>query len=131
MSDVERGGLRSRTFAQQLRDFRGLTWGKISPTDIDAFLDFGDHHFVFVEAKHGDARIGVGQRLALERLVDACSSPSRLAVLLKASHDCSGDVPYHSLPVTRIYFKGAWHAQAKPATVREVIDRFLKTQPGG
>ena len=46
---AERGVIRNRQFAQQLRDFSGLRFGKITPTDIDGFMDFGDRLFVVLE----------------------------------------------------------------------------------
>lgn len=74
---VERGVIRNREYAKQLKDFSGLRYGKITPTDIDGFLDFGDQLFVVVEGKHAGSAIQTGQRLALERLVDACHCPPR------------------------------------------------------
>ena len=56
--------IRNRDYMRQIKDFSGLRFGKISPTDIDGFLDFGNSLFIFVEMKHGDARIPYGQKLA-------------------------------------------------------------------
>jgi len=124
MSDVPLGGLRNKDFARQLRDFTGLTFGKISPTDIDAFLDFGGKLFVFIEGKHGTAMPPFGQKLALERIVNACQAGGVETLLLLASHDTKGDVDYASLPVTRLFHKGKWRPPHKAITVRQAIDEF-------
>jgi hypothetical protein len=119
-----RGSIRNRDFAQQLRDFTGLCFGKISPTDIDAFMDFGGEVFIFIEAKHGNAPLRHGQRLALERLCDACQKAGVESIVLVASHDTDGDVSYATLPVTLIRLHGKWRPPTKPMTVRQAIDEF-------
>ena len=65
---TEPGIFRNREYAKQLKSFSGLRFGKITPTDIDGFLDFGNNVYVFIETKHGDAPLPYGQKLALERL---------------------------------------------------------------
>ena len=47
----KRGKIGNRRRALQIRDFTGLRWGNITPTDIDALIDFGDKVFVFIEVK--------------------------------------------------------------------------------
>ena len=69
--------IRNRDYMRQIKDFSGLRFGKISPTDIDGFLDFGNSLFIFVEMKHGDTRIPYGQKLALTRLCDAVANEYR------------------------------------------------------
>ena len=38
MDDLDRGKIRNRECAGQLKDFSGLRFGKITPTDIDGFV---------------------------------------------------------------------------------------------
>ena len=51
MKDADRGKIRDATLIDRLRDFSGLRYGRITPTDIDAFMEFGNKAFVFIEAK--------------------------------------------------------------------------------
>ncbi len=125
MKDDDRGKIRNRKLASQLRDFSGLRYGKITPTDIDAFLDFQDKVFIFVEAKHQSAMPPTGQRIALERLCDACEKAGKLAIVLVASHDTEADIELANLPVTFIRHKGFWRKPHRPVSVREAIDDFL------
>ena len=106
----ERGVIRNRAAAQQLRDFSGLRFGRITPTDIDAYLEFGGRLFVFVEAKYGGSPLPYGQQLALERLVDAIHNPPiRYATALVVSHDTQGaDVNFSETRVRRFRWDGAW-----------------------
>jgi len=44
-----RGTIRNATSALQLRDYSGLCWDRITPTDIDGLIDFGGRAFVLFE----------------------------------------------------------------------------------
>lgn len=105
----ERGVIRNREHAQQLRDFSGLRFGKVTPTDIDGFLEFGNRLFVVIEGKYGGAQMPYGQRLALERLIDVCHKPpATYGILLVGGHNASGDVDYGAMKVTRYRWGGQW-----------------------
>lgn len=118
-----RGTLRNREFAR-FRDFSGLCWGKISPTDIDAYFEFANRAFIFIEAKYNGARLPYGQRLALERLVDAVGA-TKPALLVLAAYDADGDIVLHECLVTEYRTNGVWKIPLRAVTVRELIDRFL------
>jgi len=125
MNDENRGKIRNRQFAQQIRDFSGLRYGKITPTDIDGFMDFGDKVFIFIEAKHGDAALPYGQRLALQRLCDAGTKAGKQSIVLVGSHNTPDDIDFANTPVTQIYFEGKWRKTQNPQTIRSAIDGFL------
>lgn len=120
MGDV----LHNREYAQQLKIFAGLKWGRISPTDIDAFLDFGDKLFVFVEVKHGASMPPIGQRIALERLCDACQNEARVSAVLIAAHSTSEDIHVKDLPVIRYRYLRQWRKPTSSITVHEAISKF-------
>lgn len=122
---TERGVIRNRAAAQQLRDFSGLRYGQITPTDIDAYLEFGGRLFVFVEAKYGGALMPYGQQLAIERLVDALHNPpQRHAIALVVSHDTQGsDVSFSDTRVQRYRWGGAWRRpQEVGLSLRSALD---------
>ena len=134
MANVERGVIRNREQARVLRDFSGLCWGTITPTDVDAFLDFGDKLFVFIEAKYNGARLPYGQQLALERLCDACQSQDRDAILIIVRHTVAAeddkDISCAELPVRRFRFRGVWREPQAPITLREAIELCRKRTEG-
>jgi len=113
---IQGSAIRNRSQKAQLVDFGGLRWGKIMPTDLDAYIDFGGRLFVFIEAKYGGAPMSYGQRLALERLCDACHSPSsgRSAVAFICSHQSAGDIDLAKAVVTQYRWEGKWK---KPRTI--------------
>lgn len=117
--------LRNREFASQLKIFAGMKWGRISPTDIDGFLDFGDRLFVFIEVKHGKSMPPTGQRIALERLCDACESKNRASVAIVATHSTSDDIHIKDLPVHSYRWRRKWRIPASQITVHKAIDIFL------
>lgn len=124
----ERGAIRNREFAQKIRDFRGLRFGAITPTDIDAFCDFKNRLFVFIESKFGDSSPPYGQMLALERLCDACCADGRVAVVLLLKHQAKEgeDIDFAALPVTRYRLAGKWLYPKEPINCKQAIDKLLE-----
>lgn len=121
----ERGVIRNRAHAAQIRDFSGLRYGKVTPTDIDAYVEFGGRLFVFVEAKYGTALLPYGQQLAIERLVDAIHNPpDRYAIAMVVSHNTQGDdVSYADARVQRFRWGGKWHVPAEEGiSLRGALD---------
>lgn len=119
--------IRNRAFMMQIKDYSGLKFDRITPTDIDGFIDFGNKLFVFIECKHGNAPLPYGQRLALERLTDATSSPpARESMCIIASHESDGDISVADAIVRKIRWRGVWHDR-REQTVRQVIDRTLES----
>jgi hypothetical protein len=105
----ERGVIRNREFKRQIVDFSGIRFGNITPTDLDAFMDFGNRLFVFVETKFNGASMPYGQRLAIERLCDACNTPpDRYSVAFITSHHSEGDIDFANTVVTEYRWQGKW-----------------------
>lgn len=127
MNDKERGRIRNREYAKQLKDFSGLRWEKITPTDIDGFADFGNRAFVFIECKHGSCDLPYGQKLALQRVCDACEKGGVASIVIVANHDdsCETDIDVASQPVTLIRIRQQWRKPKSKQTVKEAIDGFL------
>jgi len=126
MKDEERGKIRNREWASQLRDYSGLRFGKITPTDIDGFLDFGNKIFVLIESKYGGFDLPYGQKLALERLCDSCQESGKETLLLIAAHNDAGDINVSDLLVREYRFREKWRNPKSPISVRNAIERFLK-----
>jgi hypothetical protein len=84
---MTRGKIRNRAYAGQVRDYSGLAWGKITPSDVDMFLDFESRLFVWVELKHNSKRLQgsalSGQERACRAAVEKLNAP---AALIMAQH---------------------------------------------
>ena len=122
---VEGSAIRNREQKAQLVDFGGLKWGPIMPTDLDAYIDFGNKFFVFIEAKYGLARMSVGQRLALERLCDACHKPDQgvSAVAFLCSHSSKEDIDLAKATVVEYRWQGKWQKPKRQGrTLKSGID---------
>ena len=119
-----RGTIRQRELANQVRDFSGLSWDKITPTDIDGFIDFGNRAFVFIETKYADAPLPRGQGLALERLCDQLNRVVPCLVLV-VSHRSDTDIDVAQCRVVMWRYKSGWEHPKSEPTTRAVIDNWL------
>lgn len=116
--------IRSREHMRQVRDFRGLRFGSISPTDIDGLIDFGGKLCVIFELKFGDALIPVGQRVALERLCDGLTRGGTPAVVLVATHDTGADIDSAAATVVQIREHGTWRNALRPVSLLAAIEHY-------
>lgn len=121
-----RGAIRNRSFANQVKDFSGLRFGNITPTDIDGLLDFHGRAWVKMEFKHGDSQLPHGQRLALERLCDDCERSGKPSLLLIARHDTTGDIDCAGAHVVEFRWRYKWHRPTAVTTVRQAVERFYQ-----
>lgn len=121
---TERGQLRNPSQALVERDFSGLRWGAITPTDIDGYVEFSDRLYLFIEGKFGDSKPRGGQALALNRLCDAIHDPNngRYAVLFVVAHDGSQRFDYSSAYVSQYRWNGKSITPASPTTLKRAID---------
>ena len=128
--DSERGKIRNKEHVPT-KDFSGLRYGKITPTDIDGGVEFNDKVFVFIELKYRNAVIKTGQRLFLERLCDALEVAGKVAIVLMSRYQTTGDtiVDVAPLPVSDFRMKGEWHKPKKEITIRQAIDEILTWHP--
>lgn len=118
-----RGAIRNSDFAGQLRDFSGLRYGNITPTDIDALIEYHDKCYVFAETKFNGVTVPYGQLLALTRIIDDLKKP---AVLFITSHHHAPNeqIDMANTIVERVYFRGKWR-QFESCRLRDAVDRFL------
>lgn len=123
---MERGVIRNREFATRIKDFSGLRFGAITPTDIDGFIDFQNKAFVFIEIKYGYHYLLYGQSLALKRLCDACQKAGIETLLLIGNYCQPGDIDVARLHVTRLYRNNIWREPRHPITIRRAVDQFLR-----
>ena len=124
---IERGKIRNREQAKQLRDFSQLRWGNITPTDIDAYFEMNNQIFVFIEIKYGSKEMLRGQALALERLVDVVGE-TKDAILIIGSHDYTPetDIDAGFCKVKKYRTRNEWRKPLREITVKEITDIFIK-----
>jgi hypothetical protein len=126
--------------ASQQIDYSGLLDGKVSPTDVDGWLELGDRCHVFLEYKLITVgKIPGGQELAFKRLMTDLNKV-KPAICIIAYHSQSEtvvgddgverykDIDGAGALVSRIYGENGKEI-IKPhqgRTVKDVIQRFLK-----
>lgn len=124
---MQRGKIVHRERAAQIRDFSGLRFGNITPTDLDGLIEWRDRAFVLMEVKHTDAVLPFGQRLALERMCDALHQ-AKPTLLIVASHcqPIGRDIDMATCDVVEYRSRGQWRAPKKPVLVRALVEQFLE-----
>jgi hypothetical protein len=122
--DNVRGEIRNREFATQVRNFSGLRYGNITPTDIDGMIEYKNKLYIFIETKFGNAELPFGQRLAFERLCDDLQKV-KPTLLIIASHNSNGDIDVAKTTVTSYRYRGVWKTQNQQRSTGELIAWFI------
>jgi len=111
---------------KQIIDYSGLLYERgITPTDIDGAIDFGDSLFIFIELKHGENKMKVGQRLCLERLCDGMAK-TRTACVLVANHSVEPEQEIDAAIclVSEYRWRGKWIEPKVATTLKGAIEKF-------
>ena len=124
---MQRGKIRNRERAKQLRDFSGLRFGRRTPTDMDGFLELRDKVGIVIEGKHEKGALVGGQRMALTRLCKWVADSGRKSYVLVVEHSTNSaeDVDYASLPVVEVCLDGEWRKPKVRVTCREACDHII------
>ena len=130
MQDNIRGKIHNRERAQQIKDFQGLRFGNITPTDIDGLIEYKNKLFIIIELKFVGNELPFGQKLALERLCYVLGK-DRPSILFIGIHNCSPeiDIPCALIKVKDYYFHG-WKTFEQEDTLKSAIDRFINKYAG-
>jgi len=126
-----RGKITNRDRARQIKDFTGLCFGNITPTDIDGMIEYHGKRYMFIELKLEGVPVPSGQRLALERLVDDLERAGKRAICIIASHafyDTESEIDVANANVTEYRVSGKWHTVEWPLTVKHLIVDFLNNR---
>lgn len=131
---TERGKIRNRIFAAQLRDFSGLRVRNITPTDLDGGYDIGGRVYVFLETKYKDTALKGGQRLFFTRLCQDLEKVGRTVFFLVGNHmhESSEDIICCDVEITEYWFDGSWRKPRKRITFRQaqvIIHKRHDSQP--
>ena len=129
MRIAQRGQIVFRDRARQIRDFSGLLFGNITPTDIDGLIEYHGKAYVFIELKFSGAQIPYGQKLALERLVDDLRLAGKPSLCIIAEHNAMNtedDIDVANAIVIEYRQKGKWLSPHKEYRVSEMVEKFLE-----
>ncbi len=129
MSAEKRGRIRDRDRAAQIRDFTGIRLGNITPTDVDGLIEYRDKLFILFELKFQDNELPGGQRLALERLVNAINKPA-IVFIGRHMQNIGDDISAAEATVTEYFWRGKWH-QCEPLNLADAIQRFINKHDKG
>lgn len=122
-----RGKINYKSRSKQVKDYSGVRYGNITPTDIDGFLDFGNKIFAVLEYKHVNApSLTYGQELALVRLVDTLAKTTPTIGII-ATHETNDneEIDCANAMVEKYRSSGKW-INATDLTVKMLLDKFLK-----
>lgn len=114
----------------QLVDFGGLNIdGRIYPTDIDGIIEYKNTEYIIFEIKYKGSEVSLGQRLALERMVNDFETAGKRAVVMVCEHtvaDYTKPVFAAFCKVREVYCSGDkhWRKLTDKILVREAIDKF-------
>jgi hypothetical protein len=129
MPNENRGKIINEDRAKQLRDFGGLLFGNITPTDIDGLIEYHNKAYVIMEFKHRDNEIPDGQRKALERMNDDFEQMGKRSICIIARHcqdDCNEPIDAANAIVTEFREKRNWVVIVNNSTlVKNFITDFL------
>ena len=129
---MNRGVINHRERAKQIRDFSGLRFGNITPTDIDALIEYKDKAYVIIEYKFGEAEVPTGQMIALERICDDLQN-FKHTILIIARHNQSveQDIDGANAIVEKYRWRKKWivikNITQETWKVKKLIDWFLNT----
>ena len=119
--------IRHRKTASTLNNFANLQYGKVYPTDIDAFMEFANKVFILIEGKQQGVELKGGQRYALERLCDKCDDGKSKSLLIVCENRYLNDEVDLGQSIVREYRSNrVWYSPQLKMTVRNIVDRFLK-----
>jgi len=130
----ERGLIKNRERAKQLRDYSGLCFDTITPTDVDGLIEYHGRGYILIEVKFGDAPMDRGQRLAFERLTDDLNRAGRPTIFLIVGHDQRDpekDIDVGTSIVTEYRYNRQWRIPKSQCTTREITEWFLEHKLSG
>ena len=130
MSYEKRGSYNHINMGKQLLRFDGISFGNVTPMDIDGLIEWHDQKRVLLEIKRKGVCVLGGERLALERMVNDFQTAGKESLAVIADHtvfNTNEDVNVEDCIVREIYHskEKKWRPPKKMMTVRTILDSFL------
>ena len=110
--------------AKQIIDFEGVQNGKIHPSDIDAVLEFDSKYLLLFELKKVGVKVPLGQRMMLERIIDAWEDCDKIGSVVYCEHDTMSHETIYlkDCKVVGLYNKG--ESKAYKSDLREFLFKY-------
>jgi len=129
-TEEERGKYYSKDRLKQIISFEGIKRlnRNITPTDIDALIDYNGNAFIFNETKYKDAPFHEGQRMAIENVINGLCRNGSDACCFYSIHE----IPINEIVILKncivleIYHNGCWHKYDGSNTVLQWIEVYEK-----
>jgi hypothetical protein len=115
-----------------VRDFSGLRIGNITPTDVDALIEYHDLYFILAETKLEGVEIPFGQRLALERTCDTLERGGKPSIVFITTHNTppDEDIDMAGTTVVEFRYRAEWQDASREHTLAEAITMFIERENG-
>ena len=119
------GKIDYRSRAKQLTDYSGISYGKITPTDIDGVIDFRGQCFIFIELKLNETPVPYGQYKCFEAITNSILKPCLFIIAEHNAENPHSDIKAHEAKVRRCFCNRGydWYRYInKP--IKQLIDNF-------
>lgn len=124
-NDNNRGKVSNAKRAAQLRDFTGLRFGRITPTDLDALIEYHNKAYVLIEVKLEGAVFEGGQKIALERLCDDLEKAKpTLLILARHNYPVEQEIDFGACAIEKYRYQRKWYT-ARYSDVRKLVRKFI------
>jgi len=109
---------------KQSINYTGVQNKNIHPSDIDAVLEFDSKYLLLFELKYKGAKVPLGQRLMLERIIDAWEDSGKIGSIVYCEHTFPADeqIMLKDCLVIGLYNKG--ESKAHKSGLNEFIFNF-------
>jgi hypothetical protein len=126
----DRGIIHYRNRAKQIRNFSGIRYGNITPSDLDFVIEYHDERRILCELKLDGVELPIGQRLLMERFVNDFIKAGKPSIAFVANHfvsDYTQDIDVGNAVISEVYFQynGIWETPVSTMTVKELSDLFI------
>jgi beta-xylosidase len=133
--NMERGKIVNVARSQQVNNFEHLKYGNITPTDLDALIEYHDKAYILIEIKYQDKQFPFGQKLAIQRMVNDLSNGGKKVIAIVGEH-CVEDVEEHidvsecNVREFYLFSEKKWRPPRHDMTVKNLIDMFIERVDG-
>lgn len=130
-SNEQRGKILNPARKRQLVNYSGLRYCKITPTDLDGFLEISNRLYIFYELKYHNAEFAGGQKSAYLSMIDTLQTAlgkNGASVLLVCRHetdDPEKEIDASECIVDKYYYRGKWRS-GKGLTAKQVTDIIIR-----
>ena len=127
----QRGKIINPARKRQLVDYSGLRYCKITPTDLDGFLEISSRLYIFYELKYHNAEFAGGQEKAYLNMIDTLQAAlgkdgaSALLVCRHETDDPEEEIDASECIVDKYYYRGKWRP-GKGLTARQATDIIIQ-----